>query len=173
MLSPVTDAKQKALKCEMKHHLSLFLLSPQHCAMSEFNCPYPDVSAGKTIVTLKKRKKLGNFRKRDVTADDKINDDDCNIVDKMTELKGDQSCRIKRQKMISTLDLSGLTGGGNEGPLVEKSMKEMIGSQFSIQEHEMSGGTISHDNLLEKYIKDQIGEGESCGYVILVSVLSS
>jgi hypothetical protein len=135
--------------------------------MSELNCPYPDTKPAHTMVKLKKRKQRGNVRdkKKDEDEGKKEDDDDdveeISMVEKMTELKNDQSFRIKRQKVISTLDVAGLNGRGGDDAVVEKSMKEMIGSQFAIQENEQYGGTISHENLLEKYIKDQTGQGES------------
>lgn len=133
--------------------------------MSEFICPKPDVET-KVHVALKKRKKRGNLRdKKKDDANEREDEDDhveeISIVDRMVELKSDQSCRTKRQKVISTLDITGLNGRAGDGVVVEKSMKEMIGSQFAIQEKDQYGGTISHENLLEKYIKEKTGQEES------------
>lgn len=125
--------------------------------MSESNDALPASTTGHVV--LKKRKKRGNLRDR--KTDEEDDNEDISIVDKMVELKSDQSDRTKRHKVISTLDIGGLNGRAGDGPVVEKSMKEMIGSQFAIQENEQYGGTISHENLLEKYITEKIGQGES------------
>ena len=121
-------------------------------------------SGGKsTIVLLKKRKKRGSLRNKAKEENENDEGDEeegaVSIADKMAELKSDQATRTKRQKVISTLDISGL-GGKDDGPVAEKSMKEMMGSQFAAQESQQYGGAISHENLLESYIKDRTGHNE-------------
>lgn len=114
------------------------------------------------MVTLKKRKQRGSLRAKPKDDIDEQSDDEPNVsvADKMAELKNDQATRTKRQKVISTLDVSGLNERDG-GPVAEKSMKEMMGSQFASQESQQYGGTISHENLLETYIKEKTGQTES------------
>lgn len=132
--------------------------------MAEFICPHPENRTEKSIVVMKKRKLRGNIRDRSKDSNKEAHEDDVDdieeisIAEKLTELKNDQSSRIKRQKVISTLDLSGLSGRAVDGQAAEKSMKEMIGAQFASQENQQCGGAISHDNLLEKYIKEKTGQ---------------
>ena len=133
--------------------------------MTELKVPLPDSSEGKTIVVLKKRKKRGSLREKFKEEPVEQEDEDdstsaVSIADRMAELKSDQAIRTKRQKVISTLDMSGI-GGKDAGPVAEKSMKEMIGSQFASQECQQYGGAISHENLLETYIKEHTGQTES------------
>eukprot|EP00603_Paraphysomonas_imperforata_P008942 CAMPEP_0114428304 /NCGR_PEP_ID=MMETSP0103-20121206/8850_1 /TAXON_ID=37642 ORGANISM="Paraphysomonas imperforata, Strain PA2" /NCGR_SAMPLE_ID=MMETSP0103 /ASSEMBLY_ACC=CAM_ASM_000201 /LENGTH=327 /DNA_ID=CAMNT_0001597503 /DNA_START=39 /DNA_END=1023 /DNA_ORIENTATION=- len=130
--------------------------------MTDLDSPPLDSSGSKSLVTLKKRKKRGSLRAKAKDDNGEQSDEETHtsVADKMAELKSDQATRTKRQKVISTLDVAGLHGR-DEGPVAEKSMKEMMGSQFAAQESQQYGGTISHENLLESYIKEKTGRTES------------
>ncbi|CAE7685927.1 unnamed protein product, partial [Symbiodinium microadriaticum] len=115
---------------------------------------------GKAGVVFGKKRKGSHIRLRkfDSGEDEEETTDD--IAAKLEEVKNEQMFRKRHKGLDVETMLTAQNGSrvssGAEVP--SQSIKQMMGTQFAVVQNSSSGGTVTHENLLEKYVEEKLGK---------------